>query len=175
MSISFKTRLLLMSVFTFFIASAQAKLIIIADRDGESTQAYYDELGLSSLSVGEPVDNPQIPVSKPVTVAQMLPVISTKLTPGQVTIRPIKAQGLSSFFIIGSDELSKQWLIERKAELIKMGAKGLVVNVQTSDELATLQVLAPELLLQPTYGDDIAERLNFEHYPVLITSEIITQ
>lgn len=175
MPTSFKTFILLISVFIFFNASAQAKLVIIADRGGESTQPYYDELGLSALSVSEPIESEHIPVLKQVTVTQMLPVISTKLTPGQVATRPSKAQGLTPFFIIGSDSLSKQWLLERKGELINIGAKGLIVNVQTSDELTTLQALVPELLLQPTYGDDIAERLNLAHYPVLITSEIITQ
>lgn len=175
MPTSFKTFILLISVFIFFNASAQAKLVIIADRGGEQAQPYYDELGLSSLSVDETIDNKNTPVLTPVTVAQMLPVISTKLTPDQVATRPIKAQGLTPFFIIGNDAQSKQWLLARKDELINLGAKGLVVNVQTSDELEALQALVPELLLLPTYGDDIAERLNLAHYPVLITSEIITQ
>lgn len=175
MSISFKILILLISVFTFFNASAQAKLVIIADRGGEPTQPYYDELGLSSLSVKETIDKQNIPVLTRVTVAQILPVISTKLTPGQVTTKHIKVQALTPFFIIGSDSLSKKWLLERKDELLNMGAKGLVVNVQTGYELDELQALVPKLLLQPTYGDDIATRLNLAHYPVLITSEIITQ
>lgn len=162
-------------VLNVYINQAQAKLIIVADKGGESTQPYYDELGLSALTVNEPVDDQNTPELAPVTVAQMLPVISTKLTPCQVTTRPIKAQGLTPFFIIGSDALSKQWLVKRKDELLGISAKGLVVNVQTSDELETLKALVPELQLQPTYGDDIAERLNLEHYPVLITVEIITQ
>ena len=49
MPTSFKTFILLISVFIFFNASAQAKLVIIADRGGEQAQPYYDELGLSSL------------------------------------------------------------------------------------------------------------------------------
>lgn len=172
-----RLKLLALSIIVLSMAVGQlnAKLVVIADIGGESAQPYYDELGLSSLSVDEAIDSQHITISTPVTVSQMLPVISTKLTPDQVTTRHIKAQGLTPFFIIGSDALSKQWLLARKDELINLGAKGLVVNVQTSDELEALQALVPELLLQPTYGDDIAERLNLAHYPVLITSEIITQ
>jgi integrating conjugative element protein (TIGR03765 family) len=46
----------------------------------------------------------------------------------------------------------------------------MVVNVSTPEALAALRRLAPGLMLSPVSGDDLAQRLGLQHYPVLITA-----
>ncbi len=45
-----------------------------------------------------------------------------------------------------------------------------MVNVGTAEALASLRRVAPDLMLSPVSGDDLAERLGVHHYPVLITA-----
>ncbi|WP_431521391.1 PFL_4695 family integrating conjugative element protein [Blastomonas fulva] len=57
----------------------------------------------------------------------------------------------------------------------ELGAVGLVVNVESMAALVELRHLAPGLTLAPASGDDLAQRLDLRHYPVLITSTGIEQ
>jgi len=105
----------------------------------------------------------------------MLPVRSSKLSQGKVTRRAIEAPGLRSFFVVGDDEVSANWLHRNAASLRERGAVGLVVNVETVETLNRLRTLAPGIPLSPVSGDDLAERLGLHHYPALITATGIEQ
>ena len=52
---------------------------------------------------------------------------------------------------------------------------GLVVNVPSAQAMAELQAIAPDVILQPIPGDDLASTIGVEHYPVLITKTSIEQ
>lgn len=105
----------------------------------------------------------------------MLPVRSTKLTPGTVARRVIEAPGLRPFVVAGDDKASQDWLRRNAASLHERGAVGLVVNVETVQALARLRALAPGVQMAPVAGDDLAERLGLRHYPALITATSIEQ
>lgn len=105
----------------------------------------------------------------------MLPVRSERLSPGDEPRRVIQAPGLTPVFLVGDDERSRLWLLERKTALHEIGSIGLVVNVGSAEALAALRKLAPELTLSPASGDDLAQRLGLKHYPVLITASGIEQ
>lgn len=149
-------------------------LIVIQDYGGTPTLPYYEELGLTAKPLPY-TSTPPAPSVKPVTDADMLPIYSQQLSPGHMTSRKIQAPGLRPFFLIGDDELSIRWLLYKKEDLLKINAVGLVVNVQTANRLEALRALVPNLILSPVSGDDIAQRLNVKHYPVLITSTTIEQ
>lgn len=100
----------------------------------------------------------------------MLPVRSARLSPGDEPRRVIRAPGLTPLFLVGDDDRSRAWLKQRRAELQALRAVGLVVNVATPEALAALRRLAPDLMLSPASGDDLAHRLGIKHYPVLITA-----
>jgi integrating conjugative element protein, PFL_4695 family len=150
------------------------KLIVVEDIGGVSALPYFEEIGLSAEKPVFTTPLRQV-ITEPVSIAVMLPVRSELLTPGTVTARAIQAAGLRPMFIIGDDELSRQWLVYRRDALVQLNAVGLVVNVENEQRLQALQVLVPELPLSPVSGDDIAHRLNLQHYPVLITSTSIEQ
>ncbi len=141
-------------------------LIVVEDHGGASAQPYYEAL------TSEPAETPPpSPTSPPRTdEGAMLPVRSPLLSPGDVQPREIKAPGLTPFFVIGDDERSRQWLRLRAARLRSLHAVGLVVNVDTTEALIALRALAPNLLLSPTSGDDLARRLGLRSYPALITA-----
>lgn len=99
----------------------------------------------------------------------VLPVRSAQLTPGYVPPRTLNLPGFTPLFLVGEDAASLEWLSQHAEALKGMGASGMVVEVTDVLALKRIQDTAPELSLWPVSGDDIAKRLELEHYPVLIT------
>ena len=64
---------------------------------------------------------------------------------------------------------------QRLPDLQRLGAAGLVVNVESADTLQALRDRAPGLSLTPVPGDDLAQRLGLSRYPLLITATTIEQ
>ncbi|EPB9494612.1 integrating conjugative element protein [Pseudomonas aeruginosa] len=167
----------LTSVAAFPVLADQPSLVVVEDHGGVSPLPYYQALDLPPRQ-GQPI-SPQIDVpsagARSFSEADMLPVRSERLSPGSVERRVIQAPGLTPIFLIGDDERSRAWLLERKATLVELSAIGLLVNVETVEALAELRGLVPPLTLSPVSGDDLAQRLGLEHYPVLITATGIEQ
>ena len=84
--------------------------------------------------------------------------------------RAIRWLGHTPIFLIGSDTASQTWLIEHRERLRSLYAVGFVVNVESMEALESLRRHAPGLTLTPASGDDLAQRLHLDHYPVLITA-----
>lgn len=151
-------------------------LIIVDDRGGASALPYYEALNLQPRAgVSAPrIEMPRLPAGV-VNEASMLPVRSMRLSPGEVARQVIEAPGLRPFFLIGDDQRSHAWLQQRAPRLRELGAVGLIVNISSAESLATLRALVPGLPLSPVAGDDLAERLDLRHYPVLITATGLEQ
>jgi len=158
------------------VLHAGEPLIVVQNLGGVSALPYYKALNLQPRTNAQ---SPNIPIPQapqtPASEADMLPVRSTKLTPGKVNRRAIEAPGLRPFFIIGDDKVSADWLRRHAASLRERGAVGLVVNVETLQALNHLRTLAPDVPLSPVPADDLAERLGLQHYPALITATGIEQ
>ncbi|WP_242200243.1 MULTISPECIES: integrating conjugative element protein [unclassified Pseudomonas] len=107
--------------------------------------------------------------------AWILPVRSSHLSPGQITSRALSMPGLRPFFLVGEDPRSLAWLRQRATELQEMGATGLAVEVTDTEALARIRAAAPDITILPVNGNDIATRLQIEHYPVLITPTSLEQ
>jgi integrating conjugative element protein (TIGR03765 family) len=76
--------------------------------------------------------------------------------------------GIMPLFLVGQDPTSLDWLSRHAQALQDLGASGLAVEVADAQALLRIQAAAPGLNIWPVSGDDIAERLELEHYPVLI-------
>lgn len=152
-------------------------LIVVEDHGGASALPYYEALNL--LPRTGSFQSPPLPIPEVSPMvsseAQMLPVHSSRLTPGKITRQVIEAPGLQPFFLIGDDAASHAWLRQHAASLLERQAVGLVVNVETLAGLTQLRALVPDLQLWPVSGDDLAGRLGLRHYPVLITATGIEQ
>ncbi|SFT72072.1 integrating conjugative element protein [Paraburkholderia aspalathi] len=148
----------------------QAGLIVVEDLGGDPALPYYRALNLLPEAIIASAPPMGSPPSQSATDGDMLPVRSTRLTPGDVVARAIRAPGLPPTFVIGDDPRSRNWLQVRSNTLRELGAVGLVVNVDSPAALKALRKLAPGVTLAPTSGDDLAERLGLQHYPALITA-----
>ena len=105
----------------------------------------------------------------PATLNWVLPVRSVRLSPGAVPPRTLSLPGMTPLFLVGQDTISLEWLSRHGQALQDLGANGLAVEVDDAQALRRIQTAAPGLNIWPVSGDDIAERLELEHYPVLIT------
>ncbi len=168
---------LAVSIWLPIAAIAQSPpLVVVEDRGGTSALPYYEALNLQPRT-----DRPAPRIAAPSTPtrrfseADMLPVRSARLSPGEVSRRVIQAPGLKPIFLIGDDDRSRVWLRQRANALRELGAVGLVVNVETAEGLRALRQLVPGLSLAPMAGDDLAVRLGLRHYPVLVTATGIEQ
>lgn len=154
---------------------AQAQLMYAEDRDGNEPQPCYRPQELQ-VDRAIPSDRPEpADFSRFAGEASMLPVSSARMSPGQVSSRDLNMPGLPPFFLLGDDALSLAWLAEQANQLRAMGAVGLVVEVADTAALTRIRALAPGLTLLPASGDDIAARLQIQHYPVLITATALQQ
>ncbi|SEP37330.1 integrating conjugative element protein [Pseudomonas sp. Snoq117.2] len=160
---------LLILTVTLPLAAQAASLTVVEDRGGISALPYYRSLNPEPAQTQR-----QAPLPQP---AQALgfPVRSQRLTPGTVEGRALNAPGLQPFFLIGDDDLSRQWLASCKEILQRLGAAGLAVNVASADRLAAIRSWAAGLAISPVVGDDLAARLGITHYPVLITPTALEQ
>lgn len=145
---------------------------VIADLGGESAIRFYEPI--------QPVHSNNAPkhpnaVPSQLTEAQLLPVISHKWSVGQVEAKTLNLPGALPMFLIGSDDISRQWLADKRSVLTKINAIGLVINVNTVEEMQSLRQIVPELTLMPAPADTLADRLGIYHYPLLLTAEGISQ
>ncbi|MDE4536240.1 integrating conjugative element protein [Pseudomonas sp. ITEM 17296] len=105
----------------------------------------------------------------------VLPVRSERLTPGTVQTRALNLPAITPLFLVGQDAVSLEWLSRHAQVLRDLGASGLAVEVADVQALRRIQAAAPGVKIWPVSGDDIAERLELEHYPVLITATSLEQ
>jgi integrating conjugative element protein (TIGR03765 family) len=157
---------------------AQQSLTVVQDVGGVSALPYYRALHL--LPPTDRASSTHAPDDPPLTPPQyeagdVLPVHSAQLSLGSVPRRIIAAPGLSPLFLIGDDPVSRMWLQQHLQALRRIFATGFVVNVDTPEALRSLRTLARGLTLSAVPGDDLAQRLGIQHYPVLITSTGIEQ
>lgn len=104
------------------------------------------------------------------------PVVSKSLSVGLVEpdeAETIKYQvAMRPIFIIGYDPISIKWLQQNQQLLSEKKAIGLVVNVNSQDEMNELQAIAGDsVMMQPTPGDNFAKELNIRHYPFYMDNQ----
>ncbi|MFZ7187108.1 integrating conjugative element protein [Avibacterium avium] len=156
----------------FFVSTASAELTVIADLGGESAVRFYEGI---QPEYDESAPSYPNAIPQTITEADMLPVVSHRLTPGKVQPMEFELVEMTPIFLVGTDDLSKQWLVQHYDVLLANHAVGLVVNVPTLEELNVLRRLVPNLPLLPTPADDLSERLKLVHYPALITETGVSQ
>lgn len=159
------------------LAQQSQPLIVVEDHGGVSALPYYEALSPPPKQDQQFLPPLQLPTppGRAYSEADMLPVRSERLSPGDVPRRVIQAPGLTPLFLIGDDDRSRAWLRKRGPALRDRNAIGLVVNVETIEALASLRQLVGGLTLAPVSGDDLASRIGLTHYPVLITATGIEQ
>ena len=116
-----------------------------------------------------------IPTFKQMLVNK-LPVTSNKMKPGYFEAVSHKYRTIfTPIFIIGSDAYSKRWIVDRKNELLKFGAHGVLVQAATEADLKSIAELVAPLKLSISQGDELADIYGITRYPVLIHNGGIEQ
>ena len=77
-----------------------------------------------------------------------------------------------SFFIVGYDQVSMGWLRDNLEALERNYALGLVVNVETPEQLEALYALTENrLVLTPASGETLASSVHLRHYPAYVDNK----
>ncbi|MCC8367791.1 integrating conjugative element protein [Xenorhabdus sp. PB61.4] len=155
-----------------WMTTGHAELNVIADLGGKDASPFYESINAQPnyRSAQSHPFSPEVEGE-----AAMLPVNTPELTPGKIVNRSLQLPGIGALFLIGDDPDSRQWLSQHAARLAQLHAVGLVVNVSTMTGLQSLRALAPDILLSPASGTELARRLQLQHYPVLITETQLSQ
>ncbi|OLO06722.1 hypothetical protein BTW08_16370 [Salinicola sp. MH3R3-1] len=155
------------------------QLTVVADHGGELARPYYVAIkgaGVDEEEGYSPQLGGEARPARPFGEQDMLPLESEQLTPGTVTPRQLDLPGgFTPIFLIGDDDLSRQWLVQRGDILREMNAVGLVVQAADESSLQALRNATRGLELRPVSGDGLAERLGLRHYPALISQRGIEQ
>ena len=111
------------------------------------------------------------------TPSSTFPITTTKLTPRRITEEQATYFAVMAYpiCVIGTDDLSREWLTRNLQPLIEMNAQCLLVSAESEADARSLLQLAQGLSVYPAHGDAIAETFKIEHYPVLITHRTISQ
>ena len=154
---------------------AQPELNVAEDQPSDFTRLHFQVSGPPINNKSQPDRAMHADLSTFADEAWILPVRSSHLSPGQITSRALNMPGLRPFFLVGEDTQSLAWLRQRATELQEIGAAGLAVEVADTGALARIRAAAPSVTILPVNGNDIATRLQIEHYPVLITATSLEQ
>ncbi len=154
---------------------AQAELTVVGNSPEDVTRPYFHVTGAQRSDRVQTDRAMHADLSRVTDAAWILPVRSHYLSPGPITPRNMNMPGLHPFFLVGGDPQSLTWLRQHAAGLRDMGAAGLAVEVADSESLARIRAVAPGLTILPVNGNEIAIRLQIEHYPVLITATALEQ
>ncbi|WP_422452163.1 PFL_4695 family integrating conjugative element protein [Endozoicomonas sp. ALC066] len=149
------------------------KKTVIYDGGGVSIEPY-----LSVISSEDKAGNP-IPLKPPYISPRQaaLPVSTPEMSVGRLPEKFIqkKTPGMAyPFVIVGADQASVDWLAANKGQLAKVGAIGLVVNVETESQLEALEGVSG-IQMSPVNGSDFVRIWGIRNYPALITQEGIYQ
>jgi integrating conjugative element protein (TIGR03765 family) len=112
----------------------------------------------------------------PYDLSTWLPLHTDKLTPAVVDTRiPANFNLSQPLCVIGSDPLSLEWIAAAKDFLIERQAVCWIVEAASLEDYSNVHRLMEGVVLLPADGDDIADFLHIEHYPVIITERYISQ
>ncbi|MDF5890281.1 integrating conjugative element protein [Pseudomonas syringae pv. syringae] len=154
---------------------AQAGLTTVEDQRGDDAPPYLRVASAQTNDSSQSNRATHADISTFADVTWILPISSSLLTPGQIAPRPLNMPGLQPFFLVGDDSQSLAWLRQRAVGLREIGAAGLAVEVADTAALSRIRAAAPGITILPVNGNDIATRLQIEHYPVLVTATSLEQ
>lgn len=101
-----------------------------------------------------------------------LPITTPSMKPGKVTVTPKALRYLQRpLFLVGSDHASRDWLVKKREQLIRIRAIGLLVEAKDRQEVEAVLAVAKGLRLVPASAESFATKLGLSHYPILLSKE----
>ncbi len=159
-------------------ASAQALEVILDTGEGQPAGPYLERL--EGAEEPAPRSRAALPPLND-AAERMLPI-----EPSRLRVAPLQGQPPAHvretlrnmprpLCLVGSDSQSLAWLEHHRAALLQAGAVCMLVQAETSEDLERVRDTANGIPVQLSHGDDLAERLQLDVYPVLISREGIEQ
>lgn len=114
------------------------------------------------------------------TESTMMPIVEypihSRMTPGgmkeQIRSTPYLSQPL---FLIGSDRLSYTWAKTHATKLHSIKAIGFLVEAESERDYQRMKAVLNNIPLITSSADTFLDVWHLQHYPVLITSNSISQ
>lgn len=158
-------------VLSLVSSGAAAQAVVIHDQGPTRPIADYVE---ATPVLAVPPPRPARNLSVP---APAYPVRTPGMSPGPVEARKTQMPQLAgaTFFLVGNDPLSRDWLARFGGRLAKMGAVGFLVQAESDADLKAIRQLAPGLPITPLDASSLAKTLGLSHYPVLVSSGLVEQ
>lgn len=153
--------------------------VVIEDRGGVSITQFIDEPETQKPERKTPDEYRQAAQSSAAAGyfdPSLYPISTPSMSVGPVTAEeaerfdPTHVQ--FSFFVVGYDQVSIRWLQDNVDALERNYAIGLVVNVDTPEQLQALyNVTDNRLVLTPASGETLAQSVHLNHYPAYIDNQ----
>lgn len=171
-----KASVVRMVVLMAFANVARAEGLFVIHDSGATipTVPYFVNM---QASVDDAKQRNEQPVKMPKSIVDgILPIRTPEMSPGTVEARAVNLPMIPApFFIIGSDQRSKQWLVRYREKLVQLGAVGMLVQAETEQDLKDIADIALDLRVAPVNGAGVAKNLGLKHYPVLVSWQVIEQ
>lgn len=155
---------------TLMLSVARPAATLDMTFDGGPTRALAPYLTLLR-GAAEPADRATVPRAP----GPWWPVRTPELSPGATIEPPSPAVAARlrllprPLFVLGADAASRDWLARRAPALRALDAVGLLVQVETPDELAAVRQLGAGLWIVPVPGSQLAVVWGLRHYPLVLT------
>jgi len=119
----------------------------------------------------------QTSAQKPRTITfDNFPIKTKEMTPGYVKPTKLNLSMLPQpIFVIGSDDMSLNWLKKYQKRLKAVNAIGMLVQANNKTDYEQVQRIANGLTILPMSGEVVAQQLKIYHYPLLITRKLAEQ
>jgi integrating conjugative element protein (TIGR03765 family) len=165
------SRFVAVLLFVVTVAAHAATVIFDSGQTVPISQFLAPAFQNSNVSQGAPM-RPVAPDAGGAPLPVTFPVRTASMSPGklQPTANAVKLQSWlpTAVFLIGTDDLSREWLVRNREVLAKQRAGGIVVHADNIDAFRSMQALGRGLPMAPSSADALAKRLRLNVYPVLI-------
>ena len=158
-------------LFVVSVASQAATVIFDSGQTVPISQFLAPAFQITNVSQGAPM-RPVAPDAAHAPLPVTFPVRTARMSPGKLlpTTNAVKLQSWlpTAVFLIGTDDMSKAWIVHNRDLLAKQRAAGIVVHADNIEAFRTMQTLGHGLPMAPSSADELAKRLRLHVYPVLI-------
>ena len=159
-------------------ASSNAQLVVV-NTDGLTVEAapylsyiHYPKKGDSSALLKM---NQSFFQEKNIQLQKLMYPVISRLTPGKIKSHRRKTRGFSKpIFVMGDDPMSIRWAKANANALRKIGAIGIITNVNNPARTKHIEN-ETGLTLLPADLDGLSQYIQVSHYPFLWTKSDVEQ
>ena len=168
-----------LSLAPIFLIKASLALTVIADTgDTTSIEPYLKGVQVpdqTAIDVAIQSQLPALQTLRPMSFDSVFYPVKSDFTEGEVATHPLSHSLPMSFFVIGDDEVSIQWVKDHKEALKAAHSMGILTNVDSEEHLDALEKTL-SIKLTPASLDGLEEVVHTgRHYPFWVKGNEVMQ